>query len=40
MDVFEHAFMIDYGLKRQDCMEAFLKDIDWACGELGPASRC
>ena len=29
MDVFEHAFMIDYGLKRADYIEAFLKNINW-----------
>ncbi len=29
MDVFEHAFMIDYGLKRADYIEAFWKSIDW-----------
>ncbi|HVO32286.1 MAG TPA: Fe-Mn family superoxide dismutase [Elusimicrobiota bacterium] len=30
LDVFEHAFMIDYGLKRADYIEAFSKAIDWA----------
>lgn len=30
MDVFEHAFMIDYGLKRPDYIEAFMKAINWA----------
>lgn len=29
LDVFEHAFMIDYGLKRADYIEAFLKNINW-----------
>jgi len=29
MDVFEHAFMLDYGLKRADYIEAFFKQIDW-----------
>lgn len=29
MDVFEHAFMLDYGLKRADYIEAFWKAIDW-----------
>ena len=29
MDVFEHAFMIDYGLKRADYVNAFFKSIDW-----------
>ncbi len=29
MDVFEHAFMIDYGLKRADYITAFWNAIDW-----------
>jgi Fe-Mn family superoxide dismutase len=29
MDVFEHAFMLDYGVKRADYIEAFCKAIDW-----------
>jgi Fe-Mn family superoxide dismutase len=29
MDVFEHAFMTDYGLKRPDYIEAFCKAINW-----------
>jgi Fe-Mn family superoxide dismutase len=29
MDVFEHAYMIDYGLKRADYVEAFFNVIDW-----------
>lgn len=29
MDVFEHAFMIDYGLKRADYIEAFFREINW-----------
>ncbi len=29
LDVFEHAFMIDYGLRRADYIEAFVKAIDW-----------
>jgi len=33
MDVFEHAFMIDYGLKRADYIEAFFKNIDWTAVE-------
>lgn len=33
MDVFEHAFMLDYGLKRADYIEAFFKNIDWAAVE-------
>jgi len=37
MDVFEHAFMLDYGLKRADYIEAFFKNIDWRMveGRLG-----
>lgn len=33
MDVFEHAFMIDYGLKRADYIEAFFKNINWPVAE-------
>jgi len=29
LDVFEHAFMLDYGLKRADYIEAFFNNIDW-----------
>jgi len=29
LDVFEHAFMIDYGLKRADYIEAFFNNINW-----------
>jgi Fe-Mn family superoxide dismutase len=29
MDVFEHAFMIDYGLKRADYINAFFNAINW-----------
>lgn len=29
MDVFEHAFMIDYGLKRADYIEAFFTNVNW-----------
>lgn len=29
MDVFEHAFMVDYDLKRADYIEAFMNAIDW-----------
>jgi len=29
LDVFEHAFMIDYGLRRPDYINAFFKNIDW-----------
>ena len=33
MDVFEHAFMLDYGLKRADYIESFFKNVDWAAAE-------
>lgn len=29
MDVFEHAFLTDYGLKRVDYIESFFKNINW-----------
>ena len=33
MDVFEHAFMVDYGLKRADYITAFVNAIDWSIVE-------
>jgi len=30
MDVFEHAFMLDYGLKRADYITSFWNAIDWS----------
>lgn len=30
MDVFEHAFMLDYGIKRADYITAFFKNINWS----------
>jgi len=29
MDVYEHAYMIDYGVKRPPYIEAFIKNIAW-----------
>lgn len=29
LDVFEHAFMLDYGIKRADYIAAFFKAINW-----------
>ena len=29
MDVFEHAFMLDYGIKRADYINVFMNAIDW-----------
>jgi Fe-Mn family superoxide dismutase len=33
LDVFEHAFMVDYGLKKADYIEAFFKNINWKTAE-------
>ncbi|MGD9898309.1 MAG: superoxide dismutase [Calditrichaceae bacterium] len=33
MDVFEHAFIRDYGLARGGYIDAFFKNIDWAAAE-------
>ncbi len=33
MDVFEHAFLTDYGLKRADYITAFFKNINWNMAE-------
>jgi Fe-Mn family superoxide dismutase len=33
IDVFEHAYMLDYGLKKADYVEALFKVIDWAEAE-------
>jgi len=30
LDVFEHAYILDYGLKRTDYIESFFKAVDWA----------
>jgi Fe-Mn family superoxide dismutase len=30
MDVYEHAYFIDYGVKRADYLQAFADNIDWA----------
>lgn len=29
MDVFEHAYMLDYGIKKNEYIETFFKVIDW-----------
>lgn len=29
LDVFEHAYMLDYGIKRADYLDAFMQAIDW-----------
>ncbi|MBJ6723962.1 superoxide dismutase [Geomesophilobacter sediminis] len=33
LDVFEHAFMLDYGLKRPDYIAAFFQNINWQAVE-------
>lgn len=33
LDVFEHAFLIDYGTKRADYIAAFMKALDWKKAE-------
>ena len=33
LDVFEHAYMLDYGIKKADYIEAFFKAIDWSTAE-------
>ncbi len=33
MDVFEHAYLTDYGLKRADYIEAFMKNVNWSMVE-------
>lgn len=33
LDVFEHAYMLDYGLKRADYIEAFFTAMDWRAAE-------
>jgi Fe-Mn family superoxide dismutase len=41
MDVWEHAFMTDYGTNRDEYIEAFLANVDWRVVEkrLNAASR-
>jgi len=33
MDVFEHAFMLDYGTKRAGYIDAFFKNLNWPAAE-------
>ncbi len=30
MDVFEHAYLLDYGTQRADYIDSFMKSIDWS----------
>jgi superoxide dismutase, Fe-Mn family len=40
LDVYEHAYMIDYGINRAAYLDAFLKNIDWeVCGKRFAAAR-
>ena len=34
MDVYEHAYVIDYGVKRPPYIDVFLKNIDWKVCEM------
>lgn len=33
MDVFEHAYMLDYGIKKAGYLDAFSRSIDWKAAE-------
>lgn len=33
MDVYEHAYVIDYGVKRPPYIDAFMKNIDWSIAQ-------
>lgn len=33
MDCWEHAYMLDYGIKKAEYLEAFVRSIDWAVVE-------
>ena len=33
MDVFEHAYITDYGIKRADYIQSFMNAIDWSVAE-------
>lgn len=39
MDVYEHAYVIDYGVKRPPYIEAFMRNIDWNVCENRFASQ-
>ncbi len=34
MDVYEHAYVIDYGVKRPPYIDAFMKNIDWSVCQI------
>ena len=33
LDVFEHAFMVDYGLKKGEYIQTFFQNLDWKAAE-------
>ena len=33
LDAFEHAYMLDYGLKKDGYLDAFFANVDWKCVE-------
>lgn len=33
MDVFEHAYLRDYGIKRSEYVDTFMRSIDWSAAE-------
>lgn len=40
LDVYEHAYMIDYGINRANYLDAFMKNIDWeVCGKRFAAAH-
>jgi Fe-Mn family superoxide dismutase len=39
MDVFEHAYLKDYDLKRVEYIDAFMKAIDWRVVERRMRSK-
>lgn len=39
MDVFEHAFMLDYGTKRADYIDVFFRSINWTAVEKRLADK-
>ncbi|MFC1846990.1 Fe-Mn family superoxide dismutase [Chloroflexota bacterium] len=38
-DVFEHAYIARYGLKKADCAEAFIRNINWEVLDEGAFRR-
>lgn len=33
LDVYEHAYFIDYGTRKADYIRAFMQNVDWAVAE-------